>query len=151
MAKMTSVLWTGAKKTFLGDPFSFLLMFSCQPTGRQNLGLRGAGATSLEMKRVLVTGANKGIGFGIVEKLLCEYPDCHVLLGARSAERGEQAVKVCVSMCMFVCVRLYLFISSKFDSCNRNIRMTNAPLASPKISRKVGLCHLVLCAVSLFW
>eukprot|EP00300_Choanocystis_sp_HF-7_P005953 c14383_g1_i1.p1 GENE.c14383_g1_i1~~c14383_g1_i1.p1 ORF type:complete len:301 (+),score=47.72 c14383_g1_i1:60-905(+) len=42
------------------------------------------------MKRVLVTGANKGIGLAIVESLL-SYPHVHVLLGVRSLERGEAA------------------------------------------------------------
>jgi len=39
----------------------------------------GAGTASLSMtdgvKRVLVTGANKGIGLATVEKLLCDYPE----------------------------------------------------------------------------
>mmetsp|Transcript_78519 Transcript_78519/g.127403 ORF Transcript_78519/g.127403 Transcript_78519/m.127403 type:complete len:329 (+) Transcript_78519:2-988(+) len=57
----------------------------------------GAGTASLSMtdgvKRVLVTGANKGIGLATVEKLLCDYPECHVILGSRSAERGAAAVE----------------------------------------------------------
>jgi len=46
------------------------------------------------VRRVLVTGANKGIGLATVEKLLCDYPECHVLLGARSTERGAAAVEL---------------------------------------------------------
>ncbi|MCH3992330.1 MAG: SDR family NAD(P)-dependent oxidoreductase [Prevotella sp.] len=42
------------------------------------------------MAKVLVTGANKGIGFAISKQLgLCGW---HVLVGARSRERGEKAV-----------------------------------------------------------
>mmetsp|Transcript_12358 Transcript_12358/g.30298 ORF Transcript_12358/g.30298 Transcript_12358/m.30298 type:complete len:321 (-) Transcript_12358:80-1042(-) len=72
------------------------------PISAGNLALRGgkraaSGAGSLEMaegmKRVLVTGANKGIGLGIVEKLLAEHPNCQVLLGSRSQERGDAALK----------------------------------------------------------
>jgi carbonyl reductase 1 len=45
------------------------------------------------MKRVLVTGANKGIGKACCQKLLEENGDVFVWLGSRSAENGEQAVK----------------------------------------------------------
>ncbi|KAL3905597.1 MAG: hypothetical protein SGILL_009614, partial [Bacillariaceae sp.] len=50
-------------------------------------------APPTNMKRVLVTGANQGIGKATCQKLLEEYPDVFVFLGSRSAERGEQAVK----------------------------------------------------------
>ncbi|MBT8495718.1 MAG: SDR family NAD(P)-dependent oxidoreductase, partial [Deltaproteobacteria bacterium] len=42
------------------------------------------------MKRILVTGANKGIGRALVEVLL-ERDDVQVLLGSRSLERGNAA------------------------------------------------------------
>jgi len=44
-----------------------------------------------DVQRVLVTGANKGIGFAIVEALLRDHP-FHVLLGSRDKERGFAAV-----------------------------------------------------------
>ena len=44
------------------------------------------------MRRILVTGANKGIGLAIATAILEEHDDTHVLLGARSAERGREAV-----------------------------------------------------------
>jgi carbonyl reductase 1 len=44
-------------------------------------------------KRVLVTGANKGIGKAICQLLLEKHPDVHVILGARNEERGQQAVE----------------------------------------------------------
>jgi len=41
--------------------------------------------------KVLVTGANKGIGRAICEKLLSEYPETEVYLGSRDAARGKAA------------------------------------------------------------
>ena len=49
--------------------------------------------SSLEMKRVFVSGANKGIGKAICERLLQEHADVHVLLGSRNADRGKQAMQ----------------------------------------------------------
>ncbi|APR78264.1 short chain oxidoreductase [Minicystis rosea] len=43
------------------------------------------------MRRILVTGANKGIGLAIVEAILAQHADTFVLLGARDAERGREA------------------------------------------------------------
>jgi len=45
------------------------------------------------MKKILVTGGNKGIGLGIVKKLLRDFSDTYVLLGSRDVGRGEAAVK----------------------------------------------------------
>ena len=45
------------------------------------------------MKRILVTGANKGIGLAIVQALLQHHTDTFVLLGSRDLERGEQAMR----------------------------------------------------------
>jgi NAD(P)-dependent dehydrogenase (short-subunit alcohol dehydrogenase family) len=44
------------------------------------------------MRRVLVTGGNKGIGKACCQKLLEEYPDVHVYLGSRDPQRGQEAV-----------------------------------------------------------
>lgn len=43
------------------------------------------------MRRVLVTGANKGIGKAIVEAILDQHDDTFVLLGSRDEGRGEAA------------------------------------------------------------
>jgi len=45
------------------------------------------------MRRILVTGANKGIGQAIVIKLLEDFPDTYLLLGSRDVTRGENAVE----------------------------------------------------------
>ena len=45
------------------------------------------------MRRILVTGANKGIGFAIARGILAEQDDTFVLLGSRDARRGETAIR----------------------------------------------------------
>ena len=44
------------------------------------------------MKRILVTGANKGIGLATVENLLQNHPDTFLILGSRDEKRGDEAV-----------------------------------------------------------
>lgn len=43
------------------------------------------------MQRILVTGANKGIGLAIVEAILTQQSDVGVLLGSRDQARGDTA------------------------------------------------------------
>lgn len=43
------------------------------------------------MKRILVTGANKGIGLAVATAILDEHDDTFVLLGSRDAGRGQAA------------------------------------------------------------
>ena len=50
------------------------------------------------MKRVLITGANKGIGLATVKKLLESYSETYVLLGSRDFKKGEQAGKTCLQV-----------------------------------------------------
>lgn len=44
------------------------------------------------MKRIVVTGANKGIGLALVARILREDPETFVFLGSRNRERGEAAI-----------------------------------------------------------
>jgi NAD(P)-dependent dehydrogenase (short-subunit alcohol dehydrogenase family) len=50
-------------------------------------------SSTCAMKRILVTGGNKGIGKAIISRLLTEWKDTHVVMGARSLERGQQAIQ----------------------------------------------------------
>lgn len=43
------------------------------------------------MKKILVTGANKGIGLALVKEILLQQEDTFVFLGSRNQERGQQA------------------------------------------------------------
>src|SRR4051794_24180852 len=43
------------------------------------------------MQRILVTGANKGIGLAIVEAILTQHANAFVYLGSRDPERGREA------------------------------------------------------------
>src|SRR5579864_369897 len=43
------------------------------------------------MRRILVTGANKGIGLAIVQAILEEQDDTFVYLGSRDPDRGRAA------------------------------------------------------------
>lgn len=45
------------------------------------------------LRHVLVTGGNRGLGFGIVTRLLRDHVDCFVLLGSRDESRGEVAMR----------------------------------------------------------
>ena len=56
-------------------------------------------SNDMNRKRILVTGANKGIGKAICARLLTEYQDTHVLLGSRSLERGQEAMQDLVEQC----------------------------------------------------
>src|SRR4051794_2079935 len=49
--------------------------------------------TESTMRRILVTGANKGIGLAIVRGILSEHSDTFVFLGARQRVRGDAALQ----------------------------------------------------------
>ena len=51
------------------------------------------------MKKILVTGANKGIGLGIVTRLLKSCPDTFLYLGCRDTEKGHIAIEPLVKEC----------------------------------------------------
>ncbi|KAG8460732.1 hypothetical protein KFE25_010787 [Diacronema lutheri] len=52
-----------------------------------------AAAPCASPRAVLVSGANKGQGYALCERVLAEQPDAHVFLGARDAARGEAAAR----------------------------------------------------------
>jgi len=45
------------------------------------------------MRRIVVTGANKGIGYAIAERILEEHDDTYVFLGSRDRGRGDAAAE----------------------------------------------------------
>jgi len=45
------------------------------------------------MRRILITGGNKGIGLAIAARCVKDHDDVHVVLGCRSKERGKTAAK----------------------------------------------------------
>jgi len=45
------------------------------------------------MKRILITGANKGIGFATVSTLLSSFKETFLLLGSRDLKKGQEAIK----------------------------------------------------------
>ena len=45
------------------------------------------------MKKILVTGSNKGIGLAIVKKLLNDFNDTFLILGTRNKSNGEAALE----------------------------------------------------------
>jgi NAD(P)-dependent dehydrogenase (short-subunit alcohol dehydrogenase family) len=57
-----------------------------------------AGLLAESSRRILVTGANKGIGFAIAKRLLQE-TDFFVIIGSRDKQRGELAVRSLVDSC----------------------------------------------------
>lgn len=40
---------------------------------------------------VLITGANRGIGYGVARRLIREHPDYHIIIGSRDATQGREA------------------------------------------------------------
>ncbi|KAL7546981.1 hypothetical protein ACHAWF_010301 [Thalassiosira exigua] len=63
---------------------------------RKSVSVRGGGDDDMgggaDVRRVLVTGANAGIGLALTKQLVADH-GCHVYLGSRSAERGARAAE----------------------------------------------------------
>jgi len=61
------------------------------------------------VKRILITGANKGIGLATVKKLLESYSDSYVLMGSRDLTRGKIALENLLNGDPELKDRIYLF------------------------------------------
>ena len=59
--------------------------------------IRSTFISSMALRKILVTGANKGIGFALVRRLLTDFEDTFVYLGSRDSSRGEAAVQALIS------------------------------------------------------
>jgi len=60
-------------------------------------------ADAMAVKRILVTGGNKGIGKAICQRLVTEWSDTVVYLGSRDAERGNAAIQDILKECSPAC------------------------------------------------
>ncbi|TFB07319.1 Carbonyl reductase [NADPH] [Trichoderma ghanense] len=45
------------------------------------------------MPAVLITGANRGIGFGIAQAVASRIPSCTIILGCRKTQNGHEAIE----------------------------------------------------------
>ena len=74
--------------------------FKTQATNRfTRFSTQAINTMSSSKKVVLVTGANKSIGYETVKALLRSEKPYHVILGSRSLERGQQAVATLQKEC----------------------------------------------------
>jgi nucleoside-diphosphate-sugar epimerase len=81
------------------------------------------------MTIVLVTGANRGIGFAIVQAAACRIVDATFILGCRSLEAGHKAVENLRD----------LNIEAKFDVVQIDIENDESIIAAVKyIAEKYG-------------
>ena len=67
---------------------SFILLFTLVTATQVVVG---ALSTTTPMRRILVTGANSGIGLALTKQLVKDH-GCHVYLGSRDIIKGQSAV-----------------------------------------------------------
>tara|TARA_A100001015_G_C14905901_1_gene678333 strand:- start:200 stop:1084 length:885 start_codon:yes stop_codon:yes gene_type:complete len=92
------------------------------------------------MKKILVTGANKGIGLGIVTRLISSFPDTFVFLGCRDAEKGRSAIECLGRECADWIERLCLL---EMDVTDQN----SAKLAASKVREDLNMDGTFLYAI----
>ena len=86
------------------------------------------------LRKVLVTGANKGIGKRIATRILTDYDDTFVYLGARDPGRGAAAVAAIEAACPQAAGRVELLeLDTESDASVR--------AAAAKVEQLWGLCN----------
>jgi len=84
-------------------------------------------------KRILVTGANRGIGFSIVQGLAERDKDLIILLGARSLSSAEEAITTLKNKGLnarFEAVELDVTKDGSIKACLSHIEKTHGGLDS---------------------
>ena len=83
----TPHITTQTHKTMTLSPQSFILLFTLVTVQV----VVGALSTTTPMRRIVVTGANSGIGLALTKQLVKDH-GCHVYLGSRDIIKGQRAV-----------------------------------------------------------
>jgi NAD(P)-dependent dehydrogenase (short-subunit alcohol dehydrogenase family) len=90
------------------------------------------------IKRILVTGANKGIGFALCKKLLTEYPETHVILCSRNINSGFAAAESILEDCPGAADKESTY-ASRIDVLRLDVSSDeSARVAAQDIARKYG-------------
>lgn len=76
-------------------------------------------ATNNSRRIILITGANSGVGFATAKIIASSSPNYHVIVAARSAERGEAAVKELQSLIPKGSFSFQLLDVTEPESCQR--------------------------------
>jgi NAD(P)-dependent dehydrogenase (short-subunit alcohol dehydrogenase family) len=86
------------------------------------------------IKRVLVTGGNAGIGKALCQQLASDF-GCHVYMGVRSVERGEAALKEIVAASPACEGKIEVFLCDTSDAAS-------ILAAASSMKQTLGSAHL---------
>ena len=109
------------------------------------------------MKRILVTGANKGIGLATVENLLQNHPDTFLILGSRDEKRGDEALGLLTSkepkwydrlMMLAIDVSNDESVTMAATTVASSFEADAKPSISPSEMRSRKVANCLLCKVS---
>ena len=84
------------------------------------------------MKSVIVTGANRGIGFGLVKQLLATKAE-HLFATYRQADRSKVSVRICERKTRFLCSGIVGISQAEFfESYSTSTRFVRGRKIRPK-------------------